>query len=94
MSIYQDAPASAAAGKGGFVPKFSLAMVAGPIGQLFSIWRNRRVVANMRDFDDAQLADIGLTRDDVERALGTPGIDPMLQLMSARQNPLRGLRHR
>lgn len=94
MSIYQDAPASAAAGKGSFVPKFSLAMVAGPIGQLFSTWRNRRVVANMRDMDDALLADIGLVRSDVEKALGASGMDPTLYLISVRQNPLRGVRRR
>lgn len=94
MSICEDAPASAVAGKGSFVPKIGLATWAGRIGQLLSTWRNRRIAVNMRDFDDAQLADIGLTRADVERALGTPGIDPTLHLMSVRQNPLRGLRHR
>jgi hypothetical protein len=43
----------------------------------------------MRDFDDAQLADIGLKRSDVENALQLPfTTDPSMYLLRARQNPL------
>ena len=92
MSICEDAPASAAAGRGNYVSKFSAAAIAGRIVAWFSGWRNRRLVASMRDFDDAQLADIGLDRHDVETALRAPGLDPTLHLIRARQNPLRSAR--
>ena len=48
----------------------------------------------MRDFDDAQLADIGLSRYDVETALRNPGLDPTVHLIHVRKNPLRGVRYR
>ena len=94
MSICEEAPASAVAGKGTSVSKYNLGALLTWSARALGTWRNRRMVANMRDFDDAQLADIGLTRRDVETALQTPlSVDPTLQLIRARENPLRGLRH-
>lgn len=94
MSICEEAPASAAAGRGSFLSKFSATALLDSVGVLVSTWRNRRLVVSMRDFDDAQLADIGLSRHDVETALKHPGLDPTVHLIHARQNPLRGVRHR
>lgn len=94
MSIYEDAPASAAAGRGSYLSKFSMATLFGNVGAALSTWRNRRLVVSMRDFDDAQLADIGLSRYDVETALRTPGLDPTVHLIHARKNPLKGVRYR
>lgn len=60
---------------------------------MLKAWRGRKLVMNMRDFDDAQLADIGLTRSDVETALDLPlSADPSHHLVRARQDPLRGLK--
>lgn len=42
---------------------------------------NRRAIARLSDFDDHQLADIGLTRQDLSRALQLPfGADPAAEL--------------
>ena len=93
MSICEDAPASAAAGRGILLSKFGVAALLEGAASLFATWRNRRLVVSMRDFDDAQLADIGLSRHDVEKALRNPGLDPTVHLIQARQNPLKGIRH-
>jgi uncharacterized protein YjiS (DUF1127 family) len=93
MSICEEAPASAIAGRGSFVSNFRPATLLERVGNLISSWRNRRLVVSMRDFDDAQLADIGLTRGDVESALKMPSLDPTQHLIVARRNPLRGARH-
>lgn len=93
MSICEEAPASAIAGRGTFVSNFRLASFLERAGAVFSSWRNRRLVVSMRDFDDAQLADIGLTRGDVESALSMPSLDPTQHLINARLNPLKGVRH-
>ena len=94
MSIYEEAPASALAGRGSYLSKFGAATLLARTASLFVSWRNRRLVVSMRDFDDAQLADIGLTRNDVESALKMPSLDPTQHLISVRQNPLKGVRHR
>jgi uncharacterized protein YjiS (DUF1127 family) len=94
MSICEEAPASALAGRGSYLSKFGAAALFERAGWLFTSWRNRRLVVNMRDFDDAQLADIGLTRGDVESALKMPSLDPIQHLIHARVNPLKGVRHR
>ena len=94
MSICEEAPASALAGRGSYLSKFSAAVLVERTASLFASWRNRRLVVSMRDFDDAQLADIGLTRGDVESALKMPSLDPTQHLISVRQNPLKGVRHR
>lgn len=62
----------------------------GVIG-LVRLVRNRNALLAMREFDDAQLADIGLRRNDIERALHMPqGRDPFVHLVRVRQDPLRG----
>ncbi len=44
-------------------------------------WRNRRSVARLSEFDDHLLADLGLTRGDVEAALSQPfSHDPSVEL--------------
>jgi len=44
-------------------------------------WKNRRQVAELGDFDDHMLADIGLTRNDVREALDLPfSVDPGREL--------------
>lgn len=93
MSICEEAPASAIAGRGSFVSNFHPAAIAERIAGLVVAWRRRRTVVNMRDFDDAQLADIGLTRKDVDVALSMPSLDPTHHLIVARLNPLKGIRH-
>lgn len=94
MSICEEAPASAIAGRGTLLSKFNASALLGWSVAAFGTWRNRRTVANMRDFDDAQLADIGLSRRDVETALSAPiSVDPTLHLIRARENPLKGVRH-
>jgi uncharacterized protein YjiS (DUF1127 family) len=93
MSICEEAPASAIAGSGSLTSNFRLAALFERAGALLSSWRNRRLVVSMRDFDDAQLADIGLTRGDVENALKMPSLDPTQHLIDARLNPLKGIRH-
>jgi uncharacterized protein YjiS (DUF1127 family) len=56
-------------------------------------WRGRKLVMDMRDFNDAQLADIGLRRGDVENALQMPlSADPSMYLVRARQDPLDGMK--
>ena len=72
MSICEEAPASAVAGNGTSVSKYNLGALFSWSARALGTWRNRRMVANMRDFDDAQLADIGLSRRDVETALQAP----------------------
>ena len=94
MSICEDAPASAAAGTGSFLSKFNPVALIGKAGATYLSWRNRRQVVNMLDFDDAQLADIGLSRYDVETALRNPGLDPTVHLIHVRKNPLKGVRYR
>lgn len=93
MSIYEEAPASAAAGRGSFMSNFGLTALLERLGDLVSARKHRRMVVNMRDFDDAQLADIGLTRKDIDMALSMPSLDPTHHLIVARLNPLRGMRH-
>ena len=94
MSICEEAPASAIAGRGSYLSKFSAVALLERAGALLASWRNRRLVVSMRDFDDAQLADIGLSRSDVESALEMPSLDPTLHLIALRKNPLKGVRHR
>jgi uncharacterized protein YjiS (DUF1127 family) len=47
----------------------------------FRSWRSRRGILPLAEFDDHLLADIGLTRDDVRRALDLPlSHDPGMEL--------------
>jgi len=90
MSTLDQAPASAIAGRAELLSNIRQALLNWPV-DVFRAWRGRRLVQDMRDFDDAQLADIGLRRSDVESALQLPfSADPSLYLVTMRQNPLRG----
>lgn len=94
MSMLDQAPASAAAGRGQLLSNFGTSALLRGLSGMLNALRGRRLVLDMRDFDDAQLADIGLTRSDVEAALQAPMTDdPSRLLVRARQNPLRGLKH-
>jgi len=49
--------------------------------QALRSWQNRRRIASLSDFDDHILADMGLTRGDVQQALDLPfTYDPALEL--------------
>jgi uncharacterized protein YjiS (DUF1127 family) len=86
--MLEHAPASAAAGRGEFLSGAGR-WVLSALARLVTASRSRRQVVYMRDFDDAQLADIGLKRSDVENALQLPfTTDPSMYLLRARQNPL------
>lgn len=88
MSMLEHAPASAAAGRGEFLSGVGRLLV-GKLAGVVRASRSRKQVVYMRDFDDAQLADIGLRRSDVENALQMPfATDPSMYLVRARQNPL------
>jgi uncharacterized protein YjiS (DUF1127 family) len=93
MSMLDEAPVCAATGREGLLSNFGLSTLTNRLTAMISAWRSRRVVMDMREFDDAQLADIGLQRHDVNTALELPfTVDPSHHLISARQNPLRGTR--
>ena len=93
MSMLEHVPGSAAAGRGYLWSKFGPARLLNRALSLFGAFRSRAAITSLRDLDDTQLADIGLTRNDVERALDTPlTMDPSQHLLRAQQNPLRGLR--
>jgi uncharacterized protein YjiS (DUF1127 family) len=50
-------------------------------GQALRSFKNRRKIVALSEFDDHLLADIGLSRDDVRRALDLPfAHDPALEL--------------
>jgi uncharacterized protein YjiS (DUF1127 family) len=90
--MLEHVPASAAAGRGELLSNFGLSLLR-RLTRFSAVWRSRKLVVNMRDFDDAQLADIGLKRGDVENALQMPiSADPSLYLIRARRNPLGGLK--
>lgn len=90
MSMLDQAPASAAAGRGELLSNAGRALARWLVN-VFKARRGRRLVQDMRDFDDAQLADIGLKRSDVESALQLPlSADPSHYLVRMQQNPLRG----
>jgi uncharacterized protein YjiS (DUF1127 family) len=93
MSMLDEAPVCAAAGREQLLPKFGLATLINGFSAMVRTWSNRRSVRDLRELDDAQLADIGLRRNDVHAALDLPfSVDPSHYLISARQNPLRGTR--
>lgn len=61
--------------------------------QIYRTYKNRRTIASMRDFDDQQLADIGLNRRDIESALERAFRDnPYAPLIQAREKSARGVR--
>jgi len=60
--------------------------------QAFRSWHNRRKVANLSEFDDHLLCDIGISRSDIRQALDLPfAQDPALELQRlALRNRKRG----
>jgi uncharacterized protein YjiS (DUF1127 family) len=90
--MLDQAPASAAAGRGELLSNAGLSLWRS-VRRVMTARHGRKLVTDMRDFDDAQLADIGLKRSDVESALRLPySADPSLYLVRARDNPLRNLK--
>jgi len=62
-----------------FVPLVS--RLRAGMAKLIRSYRNRRQAAELLSWDDRRLADIGITRTDVELAMGLPvSHDPSLQL--------------
>lgn len=62
-----------------------LVLIRWRLGRLFRAWRHRREVAQLLHADDRMLADIGLTRLDVEGALSAPvSYDPSQLLLRSR----------
>jgi uncharacterized protein YjiS (DUF1127 family) len=91
MSSLENASASGPAGRSGLRSVHGLLSLPRWLLARYGIWKRRLIVMDMREFDDGRLADIGLSRADLERALNSPlGIDPTLQLLRARRDPLRG----
>lgn len=78
--------------------KLTFAVIAKALGArllvLYRVFRNRREVMRLEDFTEAQLADIGLTRDDVRTSLEARWFeDPSAHLVtSARRRRGRTLR--
>lgn len=63
------------------VPGTAFGWFLGVFAALGTVVRNRRHMKDLRDLDDLLLADIGLTREDVERASRAPLFsDPTLLL--------------
>lgn len=91
MATLDQAPVCAAAGREQLLANFSRPTLVNRMVAVIRAWSGRRAVMHLRDFDDAQLADIGLQRSDIQTALGLPlSADPSHHLIGARQNPLRG----
>jgi uncharacterized protein YjiS (DUF1127 family) len=64
--------ASFIAGQSGVSEAGMLQTALHKLQETFEAWRNRRKIAVLTDFDDHLLADIGLTRQDVQDALDLP----------------------
>ena len=73
----------------GFLPT-----VTDQVARLYRTWKNRRQIVHLTEFDDHVLADIGLTRGDIDAALSQPfSQDPSLQLQQiAQRNRSRWVR--
>ncbi len=68
------------------VPTSLLSSLSGHFARFLRNWRNRRQVVVLSELDDHVLADIGLTRGDVEAALSQPfSQDASLQLQQVAQ---------
>lgn len=72
------------------------AAALGGLSRLWRAWQHRRQVLALVEADDRMLADIGLTRSDLNGALSAPSTeDPSYYLSRARQERLRHrARHR
>ena len=59
----------------------SLAESISGIRNAFRAWQNRRRLSKLKDLDDHLLADVGLTRDDLDWALHLPfAVNPVIEL--------------
>lgn len=66
------------------------AAVLQSLTRLWTAWQHRRQVLALVEADDRMLADIGLTRSDLNGALASPASDdPSYYLSRARQERLR-----
>ena len=64
--------------------------MAGLVSSFAARMHQRSELAQLAEMTDSQLADIGLTRNDVRHALNLPlGDDPASSLMRARANNIR-----
>jgi uncharacterized protein YjiS (DUF1127 family) len=82
--------ASFIAGQGRFAQPGVVPALVQSVTAAVHAWVNRRKVARLYDFDDHMLADVGLSRRDVQKALDLPfGYDPSreLQRVVARRQP-------
>lgn len=59
-------------------------------GRIMRYWRARQTLRKLQGFDDCQLADIGLTRDDLRYGLSLPAArDVMDEMQRIRDDRLR-----
>jgi uncharacterized protein YjiS (DUF1127 family) len=92
MTTRDTIAASAESGIKIFLQNWTVLPLRGLV-QKYLAYKNRRVIASMRDFDDAQLADIGLSRRDIDSALERAFRDnPYAPLIQAREKTIRGMR--
>lgn len=75
----------------GQVFRHAISAVSGKVAALVRILLNRRVAGQLQHLSDHDLADIGLTRDDLRHGLSMPfTVDPTAELARrARQNAYR-----
>lgn len=92
MTTRDTIAASAESGIKIFLQNWTVLPLRGLV-QIYRTYKNRRVIASMRDFDDQQLADIGLSRKDIDSALDRAFRDnPYAPLVQARDRTVRGMR--
>jgi uncharacterized protein YjiS (DUF1127 family) len=92
MTARDTLAASAESGIKIFLQNWTVLPLRGLV-QIYRTYKNRRVIASMRDFDDQQLADIGLSHKDIDSALERAFRDnPYAPLIRAREKTVRGMR--
>jgi uncharacterized protein YjiS (DUF1127 family) len=80
--------ASFIATRSSHAPAGLIAELLHDVGAAIHSWNSRRKLARLSELDDRLLADVGVTRDDVDWALQLPfSVDPSLELQR------RSLRH-
>lgn len=66
--------------------------VGNALYRIWKAWRNRREFYRLGEMSDAELADIGLTRSDLNVAVGLPlGCDPTAHLGAIAQSRFRSI---
>ncbi len=82
---------SARANSAGLVFRHAISAVSGKVTALVRILLNRRIAGQLQHLSDHDLADIGLTRDDLRHGLSMPfTTDPTAELARrAQQNAYR-----